>query len=180
MSRKIPLPTAECNESITFGFQLATITSNEREQLTEPTDAPAIMPSVQNDTKSFRAMENRTQADDDCQDNASQHQEVEIDAWQEMSMQKRNGQQEPLGTNGDSTSSIVHINGLPAESKPGTENDKDRAQTPSTPRTGSAAFKENLLANELFLNDRSKHHGLQSCRDVAELFYPEDGEEHIR
>ncbi|XP_015667634.1 PH and SEC7 domain-containing protein 2 [Protobothrops mucrosquamatus] len=174
MSGKIPLPTAECNESSTSGFQLATIISNEREQLTEPTDAPSITPSMQNDAKSFRAMENRTQADDDYQDNASQHQEVEIDVWQ-----KRNGRQEQLGTNSDSTSSIVHVNGLPAESKPGTESDKDRAQTPSTARTGSAAFKENLLANESFLNDRSKHHGLQSCRDVAELFYPEDGEEHI-
>lgn len=175
MSGKIPLPTAECNESSTSGFQLATIISNEREQLTEPTDAPSITASMQNDAKSFRAMENRTQADDDYQDNASQHQEVEIDVWQ-----KRNGRQEQLGTNSDSTSSIVHVNGLPAESKPGTESDKDRAQTPSTARTGSAAFKENLLANESFLNDRSKHHGLQSCRDVAELFYPEDGEEHIR
>ncbi|XP_039182028.1 PH and SEC7 domain-containing protein 2 isoform X2 [Crotalus tigris] len=178
MSGKIPLPTAECNESSTSGFQLATIISNEREQLTEPTDAPSITPSMQNDAKSFRAMENRTQADDDYQDNASQHQEVEIDTWQ-MSMQKRNGQQEQLGTNNDSTSSIVHVNGLPAESKLGTESDKDRAQTPSTARTGSAAFKENLLANELFFNDRSKHHGLQSCRDAAELFYPEDAEEHI-
>lgn len=180
MSGNIPLPTAECNESNISGFQLAMIMTNKREQLTEPTDAPTITSSIQNDAESFRATENRTQTDDDCLGNASKQEEVEIDVWQEMSMQKSNGQQEQLGTNSDSTSSIMHTNGLHAESKPGTENDKDRAQTPSTPRTGSAAFKENILANELFLNDRMNNYGLQSCRDVTELFYPEDGEEHIR
>ncbi|XP_026556682.1 PH and SEC7 domain-containing protein 2 [Pseudonaja textilis] len=155
------------------------IVSNEREQLTELTDVPAITPSIQNDAETFRAMENRTQTDEDCLGDANNHQEVEIDAWQEMSMQKRNGQQEQLVINSDSISNLMHTNGLPAESKPGTENDKDRAQTLFTPRTGSAAFKENILANELFLNDRRNNHGLQSCRDVTELFYPEDGEEHI-
>ncbi|XP_025025605.1 PH and SEC7 domain-containing protein 2 [Python bivittatus] len=179
MSGNIPLPTEECNESNTSSIQLAMIFSNEREQLTEPVDSPDITPSIQNDAEPFRAMKSRTQAEDDCLGNASRHQEAEIDMWQEMSMQKRNGQQEQLGTGGDSTSSIVLTNGLAAESEPGTENGKDRAQTPTAPRTGSAAFKEKLLANQLLLNDSRSSKGLQSCRDVAELFQPEDGEEHI-